>query len=84
MVVSLELTRIFNYRWNVALVINIGWHCLLLVFIALLNMGLVRLSRCRSIVASISVFRRLWLIPQKHQMRLCQNTKKSSKAKMFP
>ena len=27
--------------------INIGWHCLMLLFIALLNMGLVRLSqRC--------------------------------------
>ena len=36
--------------------INIGWHCLLLLFIASLIMGLVRLSRLRSIVASISVF----------------------------
>jgi hypothetical protein len=36
--------------------INIGWHCLLLVFIASLNMGLVRLSLRRSIVVSISVF----------------------------
>ncbi len=43
--------------------VNIGWHCLLLLFIASLNMGLVRLSRRRSIVVSISVFRRLWLIP---------------------
>jgi hypothetical protein len=53
MVVSRELTHIFNYRWNVTLVFNIGWHCLLLLFIALLNMGLVRLSRRCSVVASI-------------------------------
>jgi hypothetical protein len=33
--------------------INIGWHCLMLLFIALLNMGLVRLSQRCSVVVSI-------------------------------
>ena len=33
--------------------ISIGWHCLLLLFIALLNMGLVRLSQRCSVFASM-------------------------------
>ncbi len=37
--------------------INIGWHCLLLLFLALLNMRLVQLSQHCSVVASIFTFK---------------------------